>query len=76
MFKFNYSKYNPGAYFQRGGGGGLRGGLIHGRSFPFQISVPKCPGAYTRWGLLSKFDGISIIKGLLASSPDHVLTLL
>ena len=31
MFKFNYSKYNPGE------------GLIHGRSFPFQKLVPKRP---------------------------------
>ena len=31
------------------------GGLIHGRSFPFQKLVPKRPGVYTRWGLLSEF---------------------
>ena len=34
------------------------GGLIHRRSFPFQKLVPKRPGAYTRWGLLSEFNGI------------------
>ena len=45
MFKFNYSKYSS-------------GGLIHGRSFPFQKLVPKCPGAYTRWGVLLEFYGI------------------
>ena len=47
MFKFNYSKYNPGDLFSGGG-------LIHGRSFPFQKLVPKRPGAYTWWGLLSE----------------------
>ena len=47
MFKFNYSKYNPRGLFSRR--------LIHGRSFPFQKLVPKHPGAYTRWGLLSDF---------------------
>ena len=73
MFKFNYSKYNPGSIFSAGG---LRGGAYTWKEFSFQILVPKCPGAYTRWGLLSEFDGISVIKGLLASSPDHVLTLL
>ena len=30
---------------------------MHGRSFPFQKLVPKRPGAYTRWGLLSEFYG-------------------
>ena len=30
----------------------------HGRSFPFQKLVPKCPGAYTWWGLLSGFYGV------------------
>ena len=34
------------------------GELIHGRGFPFQKLVPKRPGAYTRWGLLSEFYGI------------------
>ena len=57
MFKFNYSKYNPRGlnfflfYFFFFGGGGL----IPGKSFPFQKLVPKRPGAYTRWGLLSEF---------------------
>ena len=50
MFKFNYSKYSPRGLFS--------GGLIHGRSFPFQKLIPKRPGAYTRWGLLSEFYGI------------------
>ena len=49
MYKFNYSKYN----YPRGLIFG--GGLIHGRSFPFQKLVPKRPEAYTRWGLLSEF---------------------
>ena len=34
------------------------GELMHGRNFPFQKLVPKLPGAYTRWGLLSEFYGI------------------
>ena len=38
-------------------GGLFSVGLIHGRSFPFQKLVPKRPGAYTRWGLLSEFCG-------------------
>ena len=50
MFKFNYSKYNP--------RGLIFGGLIHGRSLPFQKLVPKRSGAYTRWGLLSECDMI------------------
>ena len=48
-FNFNYSKYNPQGAYTRGGGGG---GVIHGRNFPFQKLVSKCPGTYTRWGLL------------------------
>ena len=48
----SYSKYNPWGLFSGGG-------LIHGRSFPFQKLVPKRPGAYTRWGLLSEFYGMS-----------------
>ena len=44
LFKFNYSKYNPRRLI-------FGGGLIFGRSFPFQKLVPKRPGAYTRWGL-------------------------
>ena len=51
MFKFNYSKYNP--------RGLIFGGLIHGRSFPFQKLVPKRPGAYARCGLLSEFYGMN-----------------
>ena len=43
-------------------GGLFSGVLIHGRSFPFQKMVPKRPGAYTRWGLLSEFYGISLAK--------------
>ena len=31
---------------------------MHGRSFPFQKLIPKRPGAYTRWGVLSQFYGI------------------
>ena len=54
MFKFSYSKYNP-RWLILGGGGE---GLILGRSFLFQKLVPKRPGDYTRWGLLSKFYGI------------------
>ena len=38
------------------------GGLVHGRSFPFQKLVPKRPGAYTQWGLLSEFYGIRLMK--------------
>ena len=57
MFEFNYSKYNPWGLIFRGGRGG---GLIHGRSFLFQKLVPECPGAYTRWGLLSEFYGICL----------------
>ena len=45
-----------GAYFFFFGGGVE---LIHGRSFLFQILVPKCPGAYTQWGLLLEFHSIS-----------------
>ena len=41
-------------------GGIFLGGLIYGRSFPFQKLVPKRPGAYTRWGLLSEFYGMLI----------------
>ena len=37
----------------------FRGGLIHGKTFPFSKLVPKCPGTYTRWSLLSEFYGIS-----------------
>ena len=47
MFKFNYSKYNPRGLI-------FGGELIHERSFLF---VPKRPGAYTQWGLLSEFYG-------------------
>ena len=43
MLELSYSKYNPRDLFS--------GGLIHGRSFPFQKLVPKCLGAYTRWSL-------------------------
>ena len=39
-------------------GGLFSGELIHGRSFPFQKLVPKRPGAYTGWGLLSEFYGM------------------
>ena len=40
-------------------GGLFSGGLIHaGMSFPFQKLVPKHPGAYTRWSLLSEFCGM------------------
>ena len=46
----------PGGLFS----GGAGGGLIHGRSFLFQKLVPECPGAYTRWDLLSEFYGICL----------------
>ena len=52
MFKFNYSKYNPGGI--EGGGRGA-GELIHERSFLLQVLVPKCPGDYTCWGFLLEF---------------------
>ena len=45
----------PGRLFSGGGG------LVHGRSFPFQNLVPKRPGEYTRWGLLSEFYGILLL---------------
>ena len=52
MFKFNYSKYNP-------------RGLNFGEAYSwkelkilFQKLVPKCPRAYTQWGLLSEFYGM------------------
>ena len=51
MFKFNYSKYNPGGLI-------FEGGLIHGKSFPFQKLVPIRPGPYTWWGLLLEFYGM------------------
>ena len=47
-----------------------RGGLIHGRSFLFQKLVPKRPGAYKQWGLLSEFYGI-LIMSLLAKHNKH-----
>ena len=61
MFKFNYSKYNPRELIF---GGGKRG-LIHGRGSLFQKLVPRCSGAYTRWGLLSEFYGI-------CGANDHI----
>ena len=50
MCKFNCSKYSLRGHI-------FGGGFIHGRSFPFQKLVPKRPGAYTQWGLLSEFYG-------------------
>ena len=35
--------------------------------FPFQKLAPKRPGAYTRWGLLSEFNGIRY-----QSSAKHI----
>ena len=53
-------------------GGLFSGGLVHGRSFPFQKLVSKRPGAYTRWGLLSEFYGIFIFffTSLLSASRN------
>ena len=48
MFKLNYSKYNPRGIFSGGGDLYMEG-----------VFLPKRPGAYTRWGLLSEFYGIS-----------------
>ena len=45
------------------------GGLIHGRSFPFQKMVPKYPGTYTQWGLLEFYGNTQVAHG-----PHYVLT--
>ena len=49
MFKFTYSKYNPWGLIV--GGGGLYTEGV------FRL-IPKRPGDYTRWCLLSEFCGI------------------
>ena len=60
MLELSYSKYNPRGLFLFIFIFFLGGGLIQWTSFSFQKLVPKRPGAYTRWGLLSEFYGMSL----------------
>ena len=60
MFKLNYSKYNP--------RGLIFGGLIHGRSFPFQKLVPKRPRVIHGEAYYRNFTAFSI-SSLVKISP-------